>query len=165
MTRPGERSTTARAQVATGLLLTLIVAVPTLVLAEDWHGRPLIDQAGLGWLVPAAVTVLAFAAGGVVAGRRARTAPALARGLAVGALAVAVLLVADGVRRLLMNPTLPMGVVYYWCDGAAVALFCSAAGALAGQRWLPARPAPVVAGAPGGGADAGVRADTGGRRP
>lgn len=135
----GERVTRAQSRVGLGILLTLVIAVPTLVAAEDWHGRPLIDQGGYGWLVPAFVTALAFAAGGAVAGRHAGRAPrALGHGLVVGAVAVLALLAADVVRRLIMNPTLPMGVVYYWLDGAAVALFLSLAGAASGHRLFQA---------------------------
>jgi hypothetical protein len=128
-------SGTARFGAGAGLVLTLAVAIPTLVAAEDWHGRPLIDQGGYGWLVPAVVVASAFFAGGAIAGRRGSSvARSLAEGLWVGVPAVLVLLAADAVRRLVMNPTLPNGVLAYWGEGAAASLFFALAGAVAGYR-------------------------------
>ncbi|MGH9089108.1 MAG: hypothetical protein ACRDYZ_13530 [Acidimicrobiales bacterium] len=135
MVTVAERMELRRSAIGRGLLLTLVVAVPTLVLAEDWHGRPLIDQGGYGWLAPAAVVALAFVAGGVLTGRRSADAGrAVGRGLAVGVLAVAILLAGDVVRRVLMNPTLPMGVVDYWIEAAAASVSLAVAGAVAGHR-------------------------------
>ncbi len=119
-----------------GLVLTLVVAVPTLALAEDWHGRPLIDQGGLTWLVPAFVVALAFFAGGALAGRHGGSlGRALAEGLWMAVPAVLVLLAADAVRRLVMNPTLPGGVVAYWVEGAAASVLFALAGS-ATSRWV-----------------------------
>lgn len=136
-----------------GLAFTMVVAVPTLVVAEDWHGRPLIDQGGLGWLVPALVVAAAFATGGAIAGRGRRLGPATAAGLTVGVLGVLVLIAADGVRRMLMNPTLPMGVVAYWLEGAAVSVVLATVGAAVragfgagGGARRGGRPAPQAGG-------------------
>ncbi len=118
-----------------GLATVLAVAVPTMVVAEDWRGRPLIDQGGAWWLLPAAAAVAAFFTGGVVAARgRAGRGRALAAGGLVAVTAVAVLLAGDVVRRLLFNPTLPSGVVRYWLEGVAVAVAATLLGALAGAR-------------------------------
>lgn len=125
----------ARWGAGAGLVLTLVVAVPTLAVAEDWHGRPLIDQGGLAWLVPAIVVALAFFAGGALAGRHGTSiGRALAEGLWVAVPAVLAPLAADAVRRLVMNPTLPGGVVAYWAEGAAASVFFALAGAAAGRR-------------------------------
>ena len=50
--------------------LILVIAVPTMVVEEDWHGRPMIEQGNLLWLVPAAFVVLAFFLGGRLMGKR-----------------------------------------------------------------------------------------------
>ena len=47
----------------------LVIGSPTLVLEEDWHGRPMLDQPGHLWLIPTLVVAAAFALGGVFAGR------------------------------------------------------------------------------------------------
>ncbi|MGH9093317.1 MAG: hypothetical protein ACRDZR_18345, partial [Acidimicrobiales bacterium] len=52
-----------------GVATILVVTVPAMVLAEDWGGTPLIDRPGAWWLLPAALSVAAFAAGGAVAAR------------------------------------------------------------------------------------------------
>ncbi len=44
--------------------LILVIAVPTMVVEEEWGGRPMIEQGNLLWLVPAALVVLAFFLGG-----------------------------------------------------------------------------------------------------
>ncbi|MHB1584400.1 MAG: hypothetical protein ACYCU7_03745 [Acidimicrobiales bacterium] len=128
------RAGAARLGAGAGLVLTLVVAVPTLAFAEDWHGKPLIDQGGLTWLVPAVIVALAFAVGGAVAGRHGVSpGRALVEGLWVGVPGVLALLAADAVRRLVVNPTLPNGVIAYWLEGAAAAIFFALAGAVAGR--------------------------------
>lgn len=52
-----------------GTLVTLGVAVPALALEETVGGRPMIDQPGHLWVIPAIVVALAFVAGGRVAAR------------------------------------------------------------------------------------------------
>lgn len=130
-----------------GLGTTLLVAVPTLVVAEDWHGRPLIDQPGLAWVVPTVITAFAFVAGGAVAGRRQpRLRAAVGCGFAMGLLTVLVLLAADVTRRVLQNPTLPMGVVRYWIEAAVGSTVLAMLGATGAFRLLPgAGAAPVPA--------------------
>ena len=145
---PGRGGWRAERDAGLGLAFTLAVAVPTLVVAEDWHGRPLIDQGGLGWLVPGVLVASAFAVGGAIAGRRwARLGSATGAGLVVGALGVLLLIAADGARRMLVNPTLPMGVVDYWLEGAAASLFLAVVGAIIGNR-LGARAAARHEGRP-----------------
>ena len=57
MREAGRGRSGAERDVGFGLAFTLVVAVPTLVVAEDWHGRPMIDQGGFAWLVPAVLVV------------------------------------------------------------------------------------------------------------
>lgn len=106
----------------------------------------MIDDAGMWWLLPAAVVAAAFVAGGAVSVRRPLRGRALmqrATGAAAGALvagaAAAVLVGADGVRRLLFNPTLPGGVVHYWLEAAAVAIVAGALGGTARAVWIGSR--------------------------
>jgi hypothetical protein len=113
-----------------GTATILVVTVPVMVMAEDWQGVPLIDHPGAWWLLPAAVAVAAFVAGGAVAARgRSPVGRALLSGLVAGLSSVAVLLAGDVVRRILYNPTLPAGVVAYWVEASAVALGAALAGA------------------------------------
>lgn len=130
-----------------GLVTILAVAVPAMVVAEDWHGHPMIDDPGSLWLVPGAIALAAFFAGGAVAARAPGAGSKAADGAygragAVGGLlgagAAAILVAADGVRRALVNPTLPTGVVGYWLEAAAAAIVVAALGAVvanaAGRR-------------------------------
>lgn len=122
-----------------GLATILVITVPTMVVAEDWHGRPMIDDAGWWWLLPGAVAVSGFFAGGAVYVRvgtqvssrgAGRPAWSTVVGALLGAVAAGLLVGADGVRRLLVNPTLPIAVVEYWVEAAAVGIALSALGAL-----------------------------------
>lgn len=125
-----------------GLATVLVVTVPTMVLAEVWQGKPLIDHPSRWWLLPAAIAVVAFAAGGAVGARgRASTGRALVAGLAVAVPAVLVLLAGDAVRRAVYNPTLPAAVVGYLVEASAVALAASSIGAVASAA--AARQAPA----------------------
>lgn len=126
-----------------GTVTTLVVAVPAMVVAETWRGTPLIDQAGAWWLVPAAVSVAAFAAGGAVAARGRRSpGRALAGALGAAVPALVVLLAGDAVRRALFNPTLPAAVVAYLVEAVAVALAAALLGA-AGATVACRRPRPA----------------------
>jgi hypothetical protein len=121
-----------------GLVTILAIAVPTMIVAEDWGGHPMIDDAGSWWMVPAVLAVGAFFVGGAVSVRRLdhlrlhwRALRAAGVGIAVGAVAAGILVAADGVRRLLVNPTLPPGVVHYWVEAVVVAVVACLAGAVA----------------------------------
>lgn len=132
---------------ATGLVL--VVAAPTLVVAETWRGRPLIDQPGHWWLVPAAVVLGGFVAGGMVAGRceaardptvggrrsgvpHRRGARGAGLGAFVGSIGVLALVVADVLRRtVVVGEPVTAPVVGLWLWGAAAAV-----AAAAGGGWL-----------------------------
>lgn len=129
---------------ATGLVL--VVAAPALVVAETWRGRPLIDQPGYWWLVPAAVVLGGFLVGGMVAGRceaardrtiggrragnpHRRSARGAGLGAAVGSIGVLVLVAADVLRRtVVVGEPVTVPVVGLWLWGAAVAVAVAAAG-------------------------------------
>ena len=124
-----------------GLALTLVVAIPTMAVEEDWHGRPMIDQPNAGWAVPMVIVALAFAAGGALAARlERRVTGAVAQGAVVGLAAVAVLLAADAVRRAAGHETLPAGVVHLWIAAAAGSAFLAVAGAVIGHLGWCRRP-------------------------
>jgi hypothetical protein len=103
-----------------------------MVLAEDWGGRPLIDESGAWWLVPAVIALTGFFAGGMVAARGRTVGRGLVAGLIMAVPAVVLLVVADVVRRWLDNPTLPTGVVDLWVKASVAAVVSATLGALAG---------------------------------
>ena len=121
-------------QVAQGLVLTLIVAVPTLAVAEglDRRYQPVIDRGGAGWVGFGLIVVLAFLAGGAVAGRRHATCSmASAEGATQGALGAVVLVGADLLRRAVLGEAEgSTTVLFYWFLGTLICLTTSIAGAL-----------------------------------
>lgn len=117
---------------ATGLALTLIVAVPTLVVEEDWRGRPMIDQPGHLWVVPTVLVGAAFALGGGIASRGARELwRALSRGLVTGTASAGVLLGADVLRRAMRHEALSAGVARLWIEAAVLSIAISSLGGAA----------------------------------
>jgi hypothetical protein len=127
-TTPTKRFDWARA--AVGLVVILIVSVPTLALEEDWHGTPLIDQPDHKWVLPAIVVAAAFVVGGVIAASRRRWwFDGALHGLVVGVVATAVLLAADVVRRHDLHKAANPGVFKLWVVAGIAA---SALGAIGG---------------------------------
>ncbi len=122
------------ADVAISALLTLVVSVPTMAIEESWHGHPMIDEPTHLWIIAACLVAASFLAGGVFAGHR-RPFAAPRHAVVAAGLAVAVLVVADVLRRLwLAHKGVPGGVVGLWCLGAVAAFLLSAAGSLLGRR-------------------------------
>jgi len=124
-----------------GLVLTVGIAAPTLVLEENWHGRPMIDQPGHLWVLPTLVVAAAFALGGGVGARRASLlSKALLQGLVIGTTAAGVLLVADVVRRAIDNRALSEGVLRLWIEAAVLSIvIASLGGAIAHLRSVGSR--------------------------
>ncbi len=113
------------------MVTTLVLAIPTMIVAEDWRGRPLIDDKGAWWLLPGALAAAAFFIGGMVSARgRRTTSGSLAAALTMALPTVAVLLLADGARRALMKPPLPAGVVDLWIEASVVAVAIALVGGL-----------------------------------
>jgi hypothetical protein len=140
-----------------GAAATLLVAVPALVVEEDWHGRPMIDIDAALWIPFAVLVAASFVLGGLVAGRnRRRGRGALVSGLCSGIVAVVVLVGADLLRRFAIADTgLSIGVVRLWVIAGSGAIGLSAFGSLLTHgigrstvRGSTARPAPR-AGPPG----------------
>ena len=130
----GRRDGLGWADIVVSAFLVLVVAVPTLAIEEDWHGRPMIDQPNHLWVVAAGLVVAAFLFGGALAGYRRPSAAAL-NASAVALVAEGVLLVADVVRRLwLAHETISIGVAGRWCLGILAASLLSLAGSQLGRR-------------------------------
>ncbi len=132
--RSGSAGRTSWAEVALAACLVLVVAIPAMVVEENWHGQPMIDEGTYLWLVPAFLVAAAFLFGGALAGFRCRsTAVAHAGGAAC--LAVAILVLGALFRRLsVVHEGVPNDVVRLWVLGAMGALVLSMIGSLLGRR-------------------------------
>jgi hypothetical protein len=118
-------------------LLMLAVAVPTMAVEEDWHGRPMIDQGTPLAVLAGCLVAAAFLAGGVVAGHR-RPSAAVRNATAAAGLAVTGLLVGALFRRLwFVHEGVPGAVAWLWCLGVVAGLLLAAAGSLLGRRLAP----------------------------
>ncbi len=112
-----------------GLAVTLVVAVPTLAIEEDWHGRPMIDQPGHLWVIPTIVVAAAFALGGALGTRGiVELWRALWEGLVIGASAAGLLLLADVVRRALRDQAVSEAVLRLWVEGALLSVVMASLG-------------------------------------
>jgi hypothetical protein len=111
----------------------LVVSIPALVVEENWHGRPMLEQ-GYIWLLPAFLVALAFLLGGALAGFCSRSTAVAHAGAAAG-FAVAILVLGALYRRLsVVHESVPNGVVALWTLGALAALVLSVVGSLLGRR-------------------------------
>jgi len=106
-----------------GLVLILGLAAPTLILEENWHGRPMIDQPGHLWVLPTLVVAAAFAVGGAVGARRAEQLwKALLQGLILGTVGAGTLLGANAVRRAMVHQAVSEGVFRLWVEAALLSV-------------------------------------------
>jgi hypothetical protein len=103
-----------------------------MIVEEDWHGHPMIEQPGHLWIIPASIVVAAFLLGGAIAGYRdpSRAVPNSAW---AGGVAVVVLLLGAGARRIWVAHSMSFAVGRLWCLGVAAALVLSVAGSLVGR--------------------------------
>jgi hypothetical protein len=131
--------------------LILVIAVPTMVVEEDWHGRPMIEQGNLLWLVPAAFVVLAFFLGGRLMGKRTElSTSAPAAGAMGGIIAATTLLFGGYVRRhWILHEVYWADVIRLWIGASIAAIAIAAVGAWHGRRSVtrskPARRDPWTA--------------------
>jgi hypothetical protein len=118
-----------------GFLLCLVVVGPAFLFEELWRGRPMIDQGGGWWLVPACIMAIGFFAGGRVSGRgrRAREG-AFKMGLAIAALTLVMIFIADVIRRSALSQGFPGGVLRLWVLSAVAALVIGGLGGVSGRR-------------------------------
>jgi hypothetical protein len=113
-----------------GIVVTLVIAVPTLVIEEDWHGRPMIDQPGHLWVIPALVTAVGLLVGGAVSARRSTdVGRAVLIGASIGGVVSMVLVVADVARRTARHQALSHPVVRLWVEAALISVLLAALGA------------------------------------
>jgi hypothetical protein len=118
-----------------GFLLSLIVVGPAFLFEELWRGRPMIDQPGAWWVVPAAIMAGGFFAGGRLAGRARRSVGgAFIQGLLVAGLTLVMIFVADMIRRVVLVQHLNWGVMALWLGSAMAGLLLGGLGGLSGRR-------------------------------
>jgi hypothetical protein len=121
-------------EIALPTFLVLIVSIPVMVVEEDWHGRPMIDEGTYLWIVPAFLVASAFLFGGALAGFRSPPTAVTHAALAAS-FALALLLLGAVLRRFfVVHEGLPIAVVYLWCLGILGALMLSLIGSLFGRR-------------------------------
>lgn len=105
-----------------------------MVLEEDWHGTPMIDQRTDLWAVALLLVVGAFLLGGAVSGYRSPDA-ALRHAVTAAGLTVTVLLTAALWRRVwVVHEGTPHAVVKLWCLATFGALAFSAIGSQIGKH-------------------------------
>jgi predicted permease len=122
------------ADIVGSVLLVLAVSVPTMILEEDWHGRPMIDQPTHLWILAAGLVAGAFFAGGAVVAFRRPSAPTW-YAAATGVIAVGILLIGAICRRLwVAHEFIPRGVQMLWLAGVIGALTMTLAGSLLGRQ-------------------------------
>jgi drug/metabolite transporter (DMT)-like permease len=121
------------ADIVGSAFLVLAVSVPTMIIEEDWHGRPMIDQPTHLWILAACLVAASFFAGGAIVAFRRPSAPTR-YAAATGILAVAVLLIGGLYRRLWMvHEHIPKDVQHLWFLGVVAAIAMSLAGSLVGR--------------------------------
>jgi hypothetical protein len=122
------------AKIALPTCLVLIVSIPVMVVEEDWHGRPMIDEGTHLWLLPAFVVASAFLFGGALAGFRSPST-AVAHAVPAASFALAILLLGAVLRRFwVVHEGVPIAVVYLWCLGIIGSLMLSLIGSFLGRR-------------------------------
>ena len=104
-----------------------------MIVEEDWHGHPMIDEGTHLWILPAVLVALAFVLGGALAGFHSpRTA--VPHALLAASLALAILLLCAVLRRLwVAHEGVPMPVVHLWILGVIGALGLGLIGSLVGR--------------------------------
>jgi hypothetical protein len=122
------------AEIALPTCLVLIVSIPVMIVEEDWHGRPMIDEGTHLWILPAFLVASAFLLGGVLAGFRSPST-AGAHAVPTASFALAILLLGAMLRRFwVVHEGVPIAVVYLWCLGIIGALMLSLIGSFLGHR-------------------------------
>jgi drug/metabolite transporter (DMT)-like permease len=105
-----------------------------MIIEEDWHGRPMIDQSTHLRIMAGCIVAALFFCGGAIVAFRRRSATTR-HAAATGVIAVAVLLIGGLFRRLLLvheNVSLP--VQHLWLLGVVAAVTTSIAGSLLGRQ-------------------------------
>jgi hypothetical protein len=126
-----------RGGIATGLVITLVVSGPILLVELNWRGAGVTDQPHYLWILAFAAVALSFVAGGFVTGRRAdSSSEAFLGGIALALLSCGLLVVAAAVRQLIVDQHFPRSSTYLWfVIEVGVLVWCAAAGALLGRLY------------------------------
>jgi hypothetical protein len=118
-----------------GFLVSIVIVGPTFLFEELWRGRPMIDQGGAYWVIPALIMGLGFFVGGRVSGRnRSSHAGAFRQGLIVAALTLALIFLADMVRRMILTQGLTWEVLAIWVACSLGGLVAAGLGGMNGRR-------------------------------
>ena len=125
---------TTWAEIALPVCLVLIVSIPVMIVEENWHGRPMIDEGTHLWILPAFLVASAFLFGGALAGFRGPSA-AVAHAVPTASFALAILLLGAVLRRFwVVHEGLPVSVLQLWCLGIIGAFMLSLIGSLLGRH-------------------------------
>jgi hypothetical protein len=116
-------------------MLSLIIVGPTFLFEELWRGRPMIDQGGVWWLVPASIMSIGFFVGGRMAGKNRRHRKgAIQQGLATAGMTMVLIFIADVIRRKELSMPFSTGVLKLWFVAGLAALLVGGLGGLYGRR-------------------------------
>ena len=133
---PGRRRTVHWHSLGDAMVLTLLVAGPTMLWEEAGQGRPMIDQPGSLWLVPAAIVTVTYLVGGAIAGRhRRRPRGALIQGVALAVSTSSIFVIVDVVRRVMVGNHQSVAVAELWLAAMGATVVVAGLGALSG-RWI-----------------------------
>jgi uncharacterized membrane protein len=133
---PGRRRTIHWRSLGDAVVLTLLVAGPTMLWEEMGQGRPMIDQPGSLWLVPAAIVTITYFVGGAIAGRhRRRPRGALIQGVALAVSTSSIFVIVDVVRRVMLGNNQSVAVAELWLAAVGATVAVAGLGAVSG-RWL-----------------------------
>ena len=123
------------ADIVLPVCLMLAIAVPVLVVEENWHGHPMIDDPNQLWLVPAFIVGCAFLCGGALSGYR-RPEARVRYAVGTAAIVLSALMLADLFRRVfVVHQGQPQRAVFgLWGLGVVAGLAFSMLGALLGRR-------------------------------
>ena len=101
---------------------------------EMWRGKPMIDQSGDLWVVPAVIAGLAYFTGGCIAGRhRRRPIGAIVQGVALTVPTSVVLIIADIGRRIVLSKGLSLPVAALWLAAIVATIVIASLSALFGR--------------------------------
>jgi hypothetical protein len=132
--RRGPLRGTKLVEIAIPTCLVLVISIPVMIVEEDWHGRPMIDQGTHLWILPAILVAAAFLFGGALAGFRCPSS-AVAHAVVAGTVALAVLVLGAMYRRLwFAHESVPHPVIRLWCLAIVGAFILSVIGSLFGRR-------------------------------
>lgn len=120
-----------------GLLVTLLVSGPILLIELNWRGAGLTAQPHYLWLAAFAAVALSFGVGGFLIGRAAgSTNAALGQAVALTLLSCGLLALAAVLRQLVVGGHFPHDTTYLWfVIEIGVLGWCACGGALVGRWW------------------------------